>query len=72
MQSGDKVHILYPEYAAGAIGIVLEQETLQDGSKTGYWLVQVEDDEMLLALLPQDVKLPERVKDARIWPDLNG
>ncbi len=63
IKPGDRVQILYPEYVAGEIGVVLEQETLQDGSKTGYWLVQVEGEETIFALLPQEMKLPERVED---------
>ena len=57
MQPGDRVQVLYPAYAAGKTGIILEQETLQDGSQTGYWLVQIDDEDMILALLPQEMKL---------------
>ena len=57
IRSGDRVKILYPEYVAGETGIVLEQETLRDGSKTGYWLVQIEGKEMVLAQLPHEVEL---------------
>lgn len=57
IQPGDRVQVLYPEYAAGETGIVLQQETLQDGSKTGYWLVQIDGKDMILALLPQEMKL---------------
>ena len=63
IKPGDRVQILYPEYTAGEIGVVLEPEILQDGSKTGYWLVQVEGQEVILALLPKEIKLPERVED---------
>lgn len=37
--------------------MVLEQETLQDGSKTGYWLVKIEDEDIILALLPKEIHL---------------
>ncbi|ESA36742.1 hypothetical protein N836_05755 [Leptolyngbya sp. Heron Island J] len=57
IQPGDRVQILYPEYAVGETGVVLEQETLQDGSKTGYWLVRTDDKDMILALLPQEMKV---------------
>ncbi|MDV3347581.1 hypothetical protein D0962_16990 [Leptolyngbyaceae cyanobacterium CCMR0082] len=55
---GDRVRILYPKYAAGQTGTVLEQETLEDGSKTGHWLVKVDGERyMILALLPKDMKV---------------
>ncbi|MEO0396345.1 MAG: hypothetical protein AAF243_10240 [Cyanobacteria bacterium P01_A01_bin.137] len=58
MQTGNRVRVLYPAYAAGKTGVVLDQETLQDGSQTGYWLVQIDgEDMMILALSPQDVEL---------------
>lgn len=57
MQPGDRVQVLYPEYAAGKAGTILEKETLQDGSETGYWLVQTDNDDMILALLPKEIKL---------------
>lgn len=57
IKPGDKVQILYPVYAAGKTGVVLEKETLQDGSQTGYWLVQIQDDDMTLALLPKEMHL---------------
>ena len=58
IQPGDRVQILYPEYAVGKTGVVLEEETLQDGSKTGYWLVRIDDNkDMILALLSQEMKL---------------
>lgn len=57
MQPGDKVQILYPEYAAGKTGAVLEKETLEDGTKTGYWLVQTEGDDEIFALKLQEVKV---------------
>ena len=57
IKPGDRVQVLYPAYAAGKTGVVLEKETLQDGSQTGYWLVQIEDDNMILALLPKEMRL---------------
>ena len=57
IQQGDRVQILYPEYAVGETGVVLEQEMLQDGSKTGYWLVRIDGKDMILALLPQEMKV---------------
>ena len=58
IEPGVRVKVLYPDYAAGKTGVVLAQETLQDGSTTGYWLVQIDDeDEMILALSPQEVQI---------------
>ena len=57
MQPGDRVQVLYPEYAAAEIGTVLEKEILQNGSETGYWLVKLDKENMILALLPQEMKL---------------
>ncbi|NEQ54148.1 MAG: hypothetical protein F6K11_29125 [Leptolyngbya sp. SIO3F4] len=64
IQVGDRVSVLYPEYAVGETGVVLEQETLQDGSQTGYWLVRTEVEEMILALLPQEMSVLTRVKES--------
>ncbi|NEQ51402.1 MAG: hypothetical protein F6K11_14890 [Leptolyngbya sp. SIO3F4] len=52
-----KVEVLYPAYAAGKTGVVLEQEALSDGSKTGYWLVKIDGEDMILALLPQEMRV---------------
>ena len=57
IKPGDKVKILYPEYAAGKTGVVLTKETLEDGAETGYWLVQVEYEDIILALLSQEIKV---------------
>ena len=57
MQSGDRVRVRHPEYATGETGIILEQEILRDGSRTGYWLVQIEGKEMILAQLPHELEL---------------
>lgn len=57
VQPGDKVQILYPAYVAGKTAVVLEKETLQDGSKTGYWLVRTEGDGEVLALLAKEMRL---------------
>ena len=50
------MQVLYPEYAAGKTGVVLAKEILQDGTETGYWLVKIDCEDMILALLPQEVK----------------
>ena len=63
VEPGDRVQILYPEYAVGHIGIVLEPEILQDGTLTGYWLVQVEGEEAVLALQPSEIQVLAKVSD---------
>ncbi len=60
IKSGDRVRVLYPAYAAGETGIVLQPEVLQDGSKTGHWLVQLEGKDIILALLPQEMTVIAR------------
>lgn len=50
------MQVLYPEYAAGKTGVVLAKEMLQDGTETGYWLVKIDCEDMILALLPHEVK----------------
>lgn len=62
MQPGDKVRVLYPAYAAGETGTILEKETLQDGAETGHWLVKIDSGDMILALLPQEMRLLKRGK----------
>ena len=57
IEPGVKVEVLYPAYAAGKTGVVLQQETLNDGSKTGYWLVKIDNEDMILALLPQELRV---------------
>ena len=57
MQLGEKVQVLYPEYAAGKTGVILAKEMLQDGAETGYWLVKIDHEDMILALLPQEVRI---------------
>ena len=57
MQPGNRVQVIYPKYAAGETGTILAKETLEDGSETGYWLVQIDGQEMILALLPQEMEV---------------
>jgi cell division inhibitor SulA len=51
--------VIYPEYAAGKVGTVLEPEILQDGSRSGRWLVYITTQDMILSLLPEDMQLLE-------------
>ena len=57
MQPGDRVQVIYPKYAAGETGTILAKEILEDGSDTGHWLVQIDGQDMVLALLSQEMKL---------------
>lgn len=58
---GTRVRILYPPYAVNLTGMILAPEEQQDGVKTGCWLVQVENQDMILALGSHEF---ERVMDA--------
>ncbi|MEO0687141.1 MAG: hypothetical protein AAFY76_19355, partial [Cyanobacteria bacterium J06649_11] len=50
IQRGRTVRVLYPDYVAGETGTVLEQETLNNGIQTGYWLVQLKGSDSVFAL----------------------
>jgi hypothetical protein len=54
---GLKVSINYPEYVSGETGIILTQEIERDGSATGYWLVQVLNTDIVVALLPEECRV---------------
>ena len=64
IQPGDKVQILYPENVAGETGTVLEQEMLEDGTLTGYWLLQVDGDDAILALQPCEIQVHAKLSDS--------
>ena len=57
LQAGLKVSIKYPEYVSGETGIILTQEIERDGSATGYWLVQVLNTDIVVALLPEECRV---------------
>ena len=57
IKSGMRVQVLYPTYALGKTGVVLQEEALNDGSKTGHWLVKIDDEGWILALLPQEMRI---------------
>ncbi|MBD2256706.1 hypothetical protein H6G13_03915 [Pseudanabaena sp. FACHB-2040] len=57
LQAGLKVRIYYPEYVSGKTGVILTQEVECDGSASGYWLVQVLDSDIVVALLPEECAL---------------
>ncbi|MBD2025517.1 hypothetical protein [Leptolyngbya sp. FACHB-711] len=54
---GDRVEILQPDYVAGKFGKVLTPELVQDGQLTGRWIVKVEHEEVLLSLLPEELRV---------------
>ncbi|NET50363.1 MAG: hypothetical protein F6K09_17025 [Merismopedia sp. SIO2A8] len=55
MQPGDRVVILAPSYAAGMLGVVLQAEQQSDGTLSDRWLVQVEEEDMILSLPESDL-----------------
>ena len=56
IQVGERVNILYPKYGVGRAGAVIAQEEESSGLQTGYWLVQVEGTEIILALLENEIE----------------
>lgn len=57
IKPGVRVQVLYPAYAVGKTGVVLEEETSHEGTKTGYWLVKIDDEDWILALMPQEIRV---------------
>jgi hypothetical protein len=57
IQTGARVRVLQPDYAAGQIGVVIGPEELLEGQPTERWLIQIEQDKVLLSLPPQDFEL---------------
>ncbi|MEO1592866.1 MAG: hypothetical protein AAFU71_16465 [Cyanobacteria bacterium J06632_22] len=55
IRPGSKVRILRPQYVAGRLGTVLSAETDSQGVTTGYWIVSVDDLDVLVALLPEEM-----------------
>ena len=53
---GARVHILYSKYGVGRVGSVIAPEEEAAGLQTGYWLVQIEGTELILALLPNEIE----------------
>ncbi|HEY9737348.1 MAG TPA: hypothetical protein V6D06_13740 [Trichocoleus sp.] len=56
-EKGLKVKIQYPDYVSGETGVILSPELERDGKTTGYWLVQVIDTDIVVALLPDEWSL---------------
>lgn len=57
IQIGVRVKILQPDYVAERTGVVISQEELPDGQRTGRWLIQVDDENILLSLIPQEFEV---------------
>ncbi len=55
IRPGSRVRILSPAYAAGKLGTVLSAEIEDNGNVTGYWIVSVDDLDLLVALLPEEM-----------------
>lgn len=47
---GDKVLILRPAYVAGKVGVVRGQEILSDTQSSNRWLIQVENENIVVSL----------------------
>ncbi len=53
IQVGARVRILEPDYVAGQTGIIVSREILSDGKVSRRWIIQVESEEILLSLDPE-------------------
>ncbi|UKP00228.1 hypothetical protein L6494_11245 [Nostoc sp. UHCC 0870] len=57
IQVGNKVLILRPAYVAGKVGVVCSRESLLEGKASNRWLIQVDSDNMLVSLTPQEFQV---------------
>jgi hypothetical protein len=57
IQVGNKVLILRPAYVAGKVGVVCSRESLLEGQASNRWLIQVDSDNMLVSLTPQEFQV---------------
>jgi hypothetical protein len=57
IQVGNKVLILHPAYVAGKVGVVCSRESLLEGQASNRWLIQVDSDNMLVSLSPQEFQV---------------
>jgi hypothetical protein len=57
IQIGAKVRILQPDYVAERTGVVISPEELPDGQRTGRWIIQVDDENILLSLVPEEFEV---------------
>nr|WP_026087405.1 hypothetical protein [Chlorogloeopsis fritschii] len=63
IQVGDKVIILLPEYVAGKVGEIWGLEKLSGGQLSGRWLIQIDSDNILVSLNPDEFKVLDQSKE---------
>ncbi len=54
---GVRVHILWPEYVAGEVGVVCGREVLPGGKHSNRWLAQVNSQDMIVSLTPEEFRV---------------
>ena len=54
---GDRVKILQPDYVAERMGVVVSPEELPSGQTTGRWIIQIDTEDILLSLAPQEFEV---------------
>jgi hypothetical protein len=59
IQVGTRVKVLQPAYVAHRTGVILSKEELPDGKITGRWIIQIEGENILLSLMPQEFAVIE-------------
>jgi hypothetical protein len=59
IQVGARVKVLQPAYVAQRTGVILSKEELPDGKITGRWIIQIEGENILLSLMPQEFEVIE-------------
>ena len=57
LEPGMTVRILHPPYVIGETGKILSQEVVAEEEPSDYWLVQVNGEKMILALLAQEFQV---------------
>ncbi|MGJ5673192.1 MAG: hypothetical protein ACR9NN_06205 [Nostochopsis sp.] len=59
IQVGNVVLILYPEYVAGKKGVVCAQEVIINKKMSDRWIIQIESENIVVSLNPNEFKLTE-------------
>ncbi|WP_026733158.1 hypothetical protein [Fischerella sp. PCC 9605] len=62
VQAGDKVLILSPAYVAGKFGVVLSREPFVDGQPSDRWLIQVNNENIVVSLTPNEFQVVDKEK----------
>ncbi|MBD2100289.1 hypothetical protein H6F94_05290 [Leptolyngbya sp. FACHB-261] len=57
IQEGDKVQVICPNYLAGQVGVVLCREVRSDGRPSKRWLIQLEGEDILVSLCPEELQI---------------